>query len=159
MIHIKKSFIKKQILCFHQQCIRAPVVPSQHWLFFCHSNRYAVTSHWGFDFHSRVCVCDLVTKSCLTLVTPWTATCQPPLFMGFFRQEYWSGLPFPFPGDLPIPGMEPGSPVSQADSLPTELRGKPFIPIEPVFFNTRLSFLAERSLMFLVFRALSGWVW
>ena len=39
----------------------------------------------------------LVTKSCLTLVTPWTVACQDPLFMGFFRQEYWRGLPFPAP--------------------------------------------------------------
>jgi len=38
--------------------------------------------------------------------------------MGFFRQEYWSGLPFPFPGDLPDPAIEPGSPALQADSLP-----------------------------------------
>ena len=41
--------------------------------------------------------------------------------MGFPRQEYWSGLPFPSPGDLPDPGIEPGSPALQADSLPTEL--------------------------------------
>ena len=40
----------------------------------------------------------LVAKSCLTLVTPWTVACQAPLSMGFFRQEYWSGLPFPSPG-------------------------------------------------------------
>ena len=48
--------------------------------------------------------------------------------MGSFRQEYWSGLPFPSPGDLPDPGMEPTSPVSpalQADSLPAEPLGKP----------------------------------
>ena len=53
----------------------------------------------------------LVTKSCLTLVTPWTVACQTLLSMGFSRQEYWSGLPFPFPGDLPDPGIEPGSPA------------------------------------------------
>ena len=51
--------------------------------------------------------------------------CQAPLSMGFSRQEYWSGLPFPSPGDLPDPGLEPRSPTSQADSLLTELRGKP----------------------------------
>ena len=51
--------------------------------------------------------CDLVAKSCLTLVTSWTVTCQAPLSMGFTRQEYWSGLSFPSPGDLPDPGMEP----------------------------------------------------
>ena len=45
--------------------------------------------------------------------------------MGFSRQEYWSGLPFPSPGAPPDPGIEPGSPILQADSLPTELRGKP----------------------------------
>ena len=45
--------------------------------------------------------------------------------MGFSRQEYWSGLPFPSPGDPPNPGIEPGSPALQADSLLTELSGKP----------------------------------
>ena len=48
-----------------------------------------------------------------------------PLFMGFSRQEYWSGLPFPSLGDLPDPGIEPGSPALQADSLPSEPPGKP----------------------------------
>ena len=51
-------------------------------------------------------------------VTPWTVA---PLSMGFSRQEYWSGLPSPPPGDLRDPGIEPGSPALQADSLPTEL--------------------------------------
>ena len=68
---------------------------------------------------------DLVTKSCLTLVTPWTAACQAPLSMGFSRQEYWSGLPFPSPGDLPDPGIEPMSPSLQADSLPAVMREGP----------------------------------
>ena len=49
--------------------------------------------------------------------------------MGFSRQEYWSALPFPSPGDLPDPGIEPWSPALQADSLLTELQGKP--PREP----------------------------
>ena len=47
----------------------------------------------------------LVAKSCPTLVTPWTVARQAPLFMGFPRQEYWSGLPFPSPGNLPDPGI------------------------------------------------------
>ena len=68
-----------------------------------------------------VVVGGLVAKSCPTLVTPWTVACQTPLSMGFSRQEYWSGLPFPSPGDLPDPGIEPGAPALQADSLPTEL--------------------------------------
>ena len=63
----------------------------------------------------------LATKSCLTLVTPWTVACQAPLSMAFSRQEYWSGLPVPSPGDLPNPGIESESPALQADSLLTEL--------------------------------------
>ena len=64
---------------------------------------------------------DLVTKSCLTLVTLWIVACQAPLSMGFSRQECWSGLPFPSPGDLPDPGIESRSAALQADSLWTEL--------------------------------------
>ena len=55
--------------------------------------------------------------------TPWTVAPQAPLSMGFSRQEYWSGLPFPSPGDLPNPGMEARSPALQADALPSELKG------------------------------------
>ena len=57
-------------------------------------------------------------------VTPWTVTYQAPLSMGFSRQEYWSGLPFPSPGDLPDPGIEPRSPAWEADSLTSEPAGK-----------------------------------
>ena len=53
-------------------------------------------------------------QSCLTLATPWTVACQTPLSMGFSRQEHWSGLPFPSPGDLPDPEIEPASPVPPA---------------------------------------------
>ena len=53
--------------------------------------------------------------------TPWTVAHQASLSMGFSRQEYWSGLPFPSPGDLPKLGIEPGSPVLQTVSLPFEL--------------------------------------
>ena len=56
---------------------------------------------------------------------PWTGMHQVPLSMEFSRQEHWSGLLFPSPGDLPNPGIEPGSPALQAYSLPTELWGKP----------------------------------
>ena len=62
----------------------------------------------------------LVAKSCPTLGTPWTVTHQASLSMGFSRQEYWSRLPFPSPGDLPNPGIELRSAALQADSLPTE---------------------------------------
>ena len=57
--------------------------------------------------------------------TPWTVTCQDPLCMGFYRQEYWSGLPFLSPGDLPDPGIELGCPTLQADSLLSEPPGNP----------------------------------
>ena len=57
-------------------------------------------------------------------VTPWTVTYQAPWSMGFSRQEYWSGLPFPSPGELPNPGIEPGSPALQTDALPSEPLGK-----------------------------------
>ena len=69
----------------------------------------------------------LVAQSCPTLATPWIVAYQAPLSMGFPRQGYWSGLPFPCPGDLPNPGIEPGSPALQADSLPTELQGSPYL--------------------------------
>ena len=58
----------------------------------------------------------------------WTTSCQAPLSMGFFRKEYWSGLPFPPPGDIPNPGIEPAllmSSALQVDSLPLVPPGKP----------------------------------
>ena len=67
------------------------------------------------------CVCTCVLGRVRLFVAPWTAACQAPLSMGFPRQEYWSGLPFPSPGDLPDPGIKPGSPALQVDSLPSEL--------------------------------------
>ena len=67
----------------------------------------------------------LVAKSYWTLAIPWTVACQAPLSMGFPRQEYSRGLPFPSPVYLPNPGIEPRSPALQADSLLTELPGKP----------------------------------
>ena len=69
--------------------------------------------------------CSLVSDS----VTPWPVACQTPLSIEFPRQEYWSGLPFPSPGDLLNPGIKPRSPALQADSFPFELPGK------PVFYN------------------------
>ena len=61
----------------------------------------------------------------LLFATPWTVAYQAPLSMGFSRQEYWSGLPFPSPGDLPNPGIEPRFPALQTDALPSEPPGKP----------------------------------
>ena len=55
----------------------------------------------------------------------WTVASQAPLSMGFPRKEYWSGLPFPSPGDLPNPRIKPQSPALQADSLPLSHQGSP----------------------------------
>ena len=71
-------------------------------------------------------ICTLSRSVVSNAVTSWTVAHQAPLFMGFSRQEYWSGLPFPSPGDLPDPGIEPGSPSLQTDSLLSEPPGKPF---------------------------------
>ena len=68
---------------------------------------------------------DLVIKSCLTLVTPWTVACQAPLSMGFPRQEYWSGFPFPSPGDFPDPGIKPTSPALAGGFFTVEPLGQP----------------------------------
>ena len=59
--------------------------------------------------------------------TPWTVAHQAPLSVGFPKEEYWSKLPFPSAGDLPDPGIEPGSPALQADSLPSVLPKNPVI--------------------------------
>ena len=67
----------------------------------------------------------LVAQSCLTLYDPWIVAHQASLSMEFIRQGYWSELPFPLPGDLPDPGIEPGSPVLQVDSILFEPPGKP----------------------------------
>ena len=61
-----------------------------------------------------------VAQSCLSLCDPMDCSHQAPPSMGFSRQEYWRGLPFPSPGDLPNPGIQPGSPALEADALPSE---------------------------------------
>ena len=75
--------------------------------------------------YKYIVMCISVTQSCLTLcdLLDYIAH-QTPLSMGFSRKEYWSGFPFPSPGDLPDPQIEPRSIALQADSLPTELPGK-----------------------------------
>ena len=68
---------------------------------------------------------EVKSLSCVQLfATPWTVAYQTSPFLGFSRQEYWNGLPFPSPGDLPNPGIDPVSPVLQADALPSEPPGK-----------------------------------
>ena len=79
---------------------------------------------WSHAHPLCLCVCYLLSRVRL-FVTPWTVAHQAPLSMEFSRQEYWSGLPFLSPGDLPNPGIRPWSPVLQGDSLPSEPPGKP----------------------------------
>ena len=72
-------------------------------------------------------MCDCVLSDVQLFATPWTVTngaCKAPLSVEFSRQEEWSGLPCPPPGDLPNPGIEPRFPTMQADSLPSEPLGK-----------------------------------
>ena len=80
--------------------------------------------------------------------TPWTIAYQAPLSMEFSRQEYLSGLPFPSPGDLPNPGIEPGSPSLQADALPSEPPGKEALMAQRV---KRLSTMQETRVSWLTF--------
>ena len=74
-----------------------------------------------------VCLCEFLSHVQL-FVTPWTIACQAPLSTEISRQEYWSGLSFPSPGDLPNPGIKPGSPALQADFLLCEPLGKLLFP-------------------------------
>ena len=67
----------------------------------------------------------LVSKLCLTLETPWPVARQAPLSMEFSRQEFWSGLPFPSPGDLPDPGVKPASAALAGDFFMVEPPGEP----------------------------------
>ena len=71
--------------------------------------------------HESLMSMKVKSLSCVRLfVTPWTVAYQAPPSMGFSKQKCWSGLPFPSPGDLPNPGIEPRSPALQADTLPSE---------------------------------------
>ena len=76
-------------------------------------------------------------------VTLWTVAYQAYPSMGFSRQEYWSGLPFPSPGDFPDLGIKPGSPTLEADALTSEPPGKPdYLGLEDLFCTVLLCILA-----------------
>ena len=79
-----------------------------------------------------------------SFVTPWTVARQAPLFLDFPRQEYWSGLLFPHPGDLPDPGIELESP-GQVDSLPLSYQGSPKTLVEVLHWLhcTKVEFLSQ----------------
>ena len=75
-----------------------------------------------------------------SFATPWTVAHQAPLSMEFSRQKYWSGLSFPFPGDLPDPGIEPESLAWQVDSLPLSHLGRLLYPYSLFIWNFSLLF-------------------
>ena len=79
----------------------------------------------------------LATQLCPTLCDPTDCSCQVPLSMEFSRQEYWSGLPFPSPGDLPDPGREARSPALQAYSLLSEPPGNPHLILKYEFSRAK----------------------
>ena len=87
---------------------------------------HMVFALWAYILSVSGCSCCAMLHSRVQLfVTLWTATCQAPLSLGFSRQEYWSGLLFSSPGDLPDPGTEPRSPALHMDYLLSEPLGKP----------------------------------
>ena len=92
------------------------------WLL-CAFSLYNLLTSCTYHFVSPSSLVKVKVKSlsCVRLfATPWTVAYQVPPSMGFSRQEYWSGLPFPSPGKLPDPGIEPGSPALQANALLSE---------------------------------------
>ena len=82
-----------------------------------------------------------VAQSCPTLCDPMDCSLLAPPSMEFSRQEYWSGLPFPSPGDLSDPGIKPRSPALQAEALPSEPQGKILVFFNVVFNNQHTWFL------------------
>ena len=86
-------------------------------------------------------VCMFVAQLWPTLCEPMDCSSKVPLYMRLLMQEYWNGLPFPSPGDLPDPGIEPRSPALQANTLPFELPGKP-----PLLWVTHLEILERQYL-------------
>ena len=87
-------------------------------------------------------MCAYLLSHVLLFVIPGTVASQATLFMGFSRQEYWSGLPCPPPGDLPNPEIEPRSTTFQADSLPSEPPGKSD-SVDQILIPTRSSVMEE----------------
>ena len=119
--------MSRYILC---QVVRDPFTPNECLLGSLSQQRslWESSSSYNLDtsFNHSHRKKKVKSLSCVWFfATPWTVAYQAPPSLGFSRQEYWSGLPLPSPGDLPDPGIEPGSPALQADSLPSEPPGKP----------------------------------
>ena len=132
-------FCKKQYLCLVCQKYFLPSNPQQGILFYFHSLLpFLPQSHFLFSIcvcgkkNVRVCACVLSGSIMSDFATLWTATHQAPLSMGFPRQEHWTGLPFPLPGDLPNPGIDQTHvPCIACGFFTTEPPGNAFFPIIP----------------------------
>ena len=119
----KRCLIKERIFDWHENS------NPQHQMLDILSKEIFRTLHPGISWFKRIWKNAKIQKVYFVLshfshvwvfANPWTAACQPPLSMGFSRQENWSGLPCPPPGDLSIPGIRPRYPTLQTDSVPSE---------------------------------------
>ena len=106
-------------LNFNDLCLEEPGVVDE-------GSPLGKDNHTQIQLHSLCLHAQWLNRVWL-FVTPWTVALQAPLSVEFSQQEYWSGLPFRSPGDLPDPGIEPRSPALQADSLPSESPGNPYM--------------------------------
>ena len=110
-----KDLVSGKIACLKRYKRRIPINVGGFGDFSCRKNSMAHSSRYKYSSMDEIHRVKSLS-SVQIFATPWTVTCQDPLCMGFYRQEYWSGLPFPSPGDLPNPGIELGCPALQADS-------------------------------------------
>ena len=110
--------------------------------------RWGVGINWEFGLDIHLC---LVIQLCPTLCSLWPHGPQPTRLLcpwGFSRQEYWSGLPCPPSGNLPNPGIEPRSPALQADSLPSDLPGKPILLYLYIHILLYLKYIINKDLLY-----------
>ena len=124
---IENAFNKYFLDCEHERTkLKISSFIWGHWMSQILDVRWSDRKAWrNLNCKNSMGGSGLVTKLFPTFETPWTVAHQAPLSMEFFRQEYWSGLPFPSPGDLPDPRIETASPALQADSLPLSHQGSP----------------------------------
>ena len=119
-----QHWITEARACLEEKSVFLILSPALHGLLLWSSNPGRNLSHGAYKVKVK-----LLSRVRL-FATPWTVAYQAPPSMGFPRQECWSGLPFPSPGDLTDPGIEPGSPALQTDALWSEPPGKPKVKVE-----------------------------
>ena len=120
-----KNLVKSKNTPSSVPAVLSTCSPYSYWLMWSHSSGPGMERLMGLCsvFVELIFLLSCVSRSVMSnsFASSWTIANQAPLSMGFSRQEYWSGLPFPTPGDLPNPGIKPRSPALQADSLLSEL--------------------------------------